>query len=447
MPQASVDDVSVVGLGKLGSCLAVTLAHAGFSVVGADQDERVVDQLDAGDSPVPEPKMDEYLAATGDDLRATTDTSAAVAATDATFVVVNTPSTEAGRYDLAAVEAACERIGETLAETDDYHLVVLTSTVFPGATTGAVEDTLERTSGKVAGEGFGLCYSPEFIALGNAIEGLEDPDFFLIGEHTERAGDVLEHIYGRLGDESTPVARMAPVEAEIAKMAVNAYVTMKISYANTLGEICEGMGGDVDVVTDALALDSRIDGDYLSAGARFGGPCFPRDSVAFGRLATDAGTEAPLADGTDRVNDQHTRWIADAVRETTPSGGTVAVLGMTYKPGTYIIEESQGVELVAQLRKAFDIVCCDPMGLAEVRRTLGDDVDCQERTTVALRNAETAVLATPWEEFTDPATYSNYDGTLVDPWRRLDPTALPATVEYRPLGNGRRSPAPAPRTQ
>jgi len=431
------ETMSVVGLGKLGSCLAATLANAGYSVIGADLDESVVEALNEGQSPVPEPKMDEYLSSAGNRLKATTDTRAAVRESDVTFVVVNTPSTPAGRYSLDAVAAVCEDIGTVIGEEADYHLAVVTSTVFPGDTTDDILPILEEASGKTAGEDFGLCYSPEFIAIGNVIEGLEEPDFFLIGEHTERAGDVLTSVYERIHKNDAPIARMPPAEAEIAKMAVNSYVTMKISFANTLAQICDGKGACVDDITDALALDKRIGGRYLDAGARYGGPCFPRDNVAFAQLAEDASTRAPLAESTDRVNDIHTSWIAETVRDVTPSSGRVGFLGMTYKPGTYIITESQGTDLATTLDGEFDLTCHDPMGFDEVRRQFDDRVAICESVADLFDAVDTAVLATPWNEFSTPDIYDGFSGWLVDPWRKIDADELPDSVRYAPVGNGR----------
>jgi UDPglucose 6-dehydrogenase len=429
--------MSVVGLGKLGSCLAATLGNAGYSVIGADLDESVVDALNEGQSPFPEPKMDEYLASADNRIRATTDTREAVLKSDVTFIVVNTPSTPAGRYSLDAVAAVCEEVGAAIGKKDDYHLTVLTSTVFPGDTTGDVRPILEEASGKTASEDFGLCYSPEFIAIGNVIEGLEEPDFFLIGEDDERAGDVLASIYERIRKNDAPIARMPPVEAEIAKMAVNSYVTMKISFANTLAQVCDGTDARVDDVTDALALDERIGSRYLDAGARYGGPCFPRDNVAFAQLAEDAGTQAPLAESTDRVNDAHTDWIAETVRDVTPASGRVGLLGMTYKPGTYIITESQGADLAAMLDGEYDLACHDPMGLNEVRGEFGDRVVTHESVDSLLESVDTAVLTTLWDDFTTPDAYDGFSGWLVDPWRRLDTDELPDSVQYAPVGNGR----------
>jgi len=191
-----------------------------------DIDEETVQQLNAGYAPLLEPHLQDYIDEAGDDLRATTEIEEAVEETDITYIVVNTPSTEDGRYSLQYVEEVCHSIADTLANKDEYHVVVLTSTVFPGSTMGEVRMWLEEGSEKTAGEDFGICYSPEFIALGDVIRGLENPDFFLLGEQTEQAGDMVAEIYNELANKDSPIARMTPTEAEVAKMAVNSFVTM-----------------------------------------------------------------------------------------------------------------------------------------------------------------------------------------------------------------------------
>lgn len=426
--------ISVVGLGKLGACMAASFANFGYSVTGADLDESIVEAIEDGSAPFPEPHLEEYVREAGADLSATTDTAEAIAGTDATFVVVNTPSSDAGRYSLEHVNEVCETIGTVLAEKSSYHLVVLTSTVFPGSTRGRVRKCLERVSGKAAGDDFGLCYSPEFIAIGDVIGGLEDPDFFLIGEYSRAAGDVLESIYEEWGADGTPIVRLSTTEAEIAKMALNSYVTMKISYANTLGQICDHFGADVDAVTGALAEDGRISANYLTAGSRFGGPCFPRDNRAFRQLARAAETKAPLAAAADETNDHHTAWLADIVRREA-NGDSVGILGLTYKPGTYIVEESQGVGLIDELSDEFELICYDPQG-NDMAEQLYPDVEYVHSLDAAL-DVDTAVLTVRWDEFEEIEAYEGKSLTLIDPWRAFDPDLLPARVTYRPVGRSR----------
>jgi len=428
-----VTDVSVVGLGKLGVCLAASLGNAGYSVTGVDIDESVVESVQEGTAPVPEPKLEEYLSDPATDVDATTSMDA-VGDSDVTFVVVNTPVNSENRYSLADVRSVCLSLGEVLGEKDDYHLVVITSTVFPTATETEIREFLENASGKTAGEDFGLCYSPEFIAIGDIIDGLENPDFFLIGEHTERAGDVLSGVYETMRGNDAPMVRMDPTSAEVAKMAINSHLTTKISFANTLAQICEGIGASADGVTDALFADNRVNSAYLSPGTRFGGPCFPRDNRAFSQLAADANAAAPLADATDAVNDRHTTWLADVVRGTVDPESQVAVLGLTYKPDTYIVEESQGMELARALADDYHLRCYDPMGLDQARSTLDVPVGYSDSVEDALADASAAVLTTPWETFLDETVYRGHDIDLFDPWGALDGSRLPVETTYHPIG-------------
>ncbi len=224
--------VSVIGLGKLGACIAACFAHKGFSVVGADVSAKTVDMVNQHQPPVFEPQLVELMAGSGDRLRATQDVAQAIVDTDATLIVVPTPSTEEGGFSIDYVIEAARSIGRGLKAKDGYHLVVLTSTVLPGSTEYGMIPVLERESGKRCGQDFGVCYSPEFIALGQVIKDFLNPEFLLIGEQDERAGEMLASIYLAVCDNQPKIARMNLVNSELTKISVNAYVTMRISFAN-----------------------------------------------------------------------------------------------------------------------------------------------------------------------------------------------------------------------
>ena len=294
--------ISVLGLGKLGAPLAACLASRGFTVIGVDVVPEVVACINEGRPPVQEPGLDDLITCCNGQLTATTDLRAAVMASEATFVVVPTPSEADGRFSIQFLLDACDKIGQSLRDKP-YHLVVITSTVMPGATGGPVQRRLEEVSGKRCGRDFGLCYNPEFIALGSVIRDMLNPDFILVGESDRRAGDLLGTVYDRLCEGKPPVRRMSFVNAELTKLALNTFVTTKISYANMLAQICERLeGGDVDVVTGALGLDSRVGGAYLKGGLAYGGPCFPRDNRALCGLAQDLGVKPLLGEATDATN-------------------------------------------------------------------------------------------------------------------------------------------------
>src|SRR6266568_1798064 len=334
--------VSVIGLGKLGAPLAAVIAHRGHTVIGADLNPEFVRQINDGKAPVEETGLQQMIDGCRSHLSATTDTQEAVAQTELSHVIVPTPSGPDGKFSLRHVLDAVAPIGAALREKTGFHVVALTSTVMPGHTAGKVLPALEKASGKRCGTDFGLCYNPEFIALGNVIDGLLHPDFVLIGESDPRSGQLLEDFYGTVCDREPPAARMTFVNAELTKLSVNTFVTTKISYANMLAQVCERLpGADVDVVTSALGLDTRIGRKYLRGALGYGGPCFPRDNVAFSALARELGSPGTLAEATDLLNRAQVDRLEQLVRTHLPTGGTVGILGLSYKPATSIVEESQ----------------------------------------------------------------------------------------------------------
>nr|MDQ2688226.1 nucleotide sugar dehydrogenase [Armatimonadota bacterium] len=320
-----------------------------------------------------------------------------------------------------------------------FHTVVLTSTVMPGATGGAVRDCLEQGSERRCGEDFGLCYSPEFIALGSVIHDMLHPDFILIGESDARAGDALTAVYHRLCVSDPPIHRSNFVNAELAKIAVNTYVTTKISYANMLSDVCERLpGADVDVVTAALGLDSRIGRKYLKGATGYGGPCFPRDNVAFARLARRLGAAPLLAEATDAVNREQTGRLSRLVAAHAPAGATIAILGLAYKPGTDVVTESQGVALAQTLSDAgYRVVAYDPAAMDNARAILGQTVAFAPSVHACVADADAVVITTPAEEFKAlTLTDSGNDLTIIDCWRILAGSPLPERTTYISLGVG-----------
>lgn len=424
--QLEVEGISVIGLGKLGAPLAAVMASKGFSVLGVDLNEKFVAQLNAGRAPVQEPGLQQLIEASRQRLRGTTDISEAVHRSDLTFIIVPTPSNEQGVFTNKHVLSAVISVGEALRTKAGYHVVNITSTVMPGSTGGELRDALERSSGRRVGRDIGLCYNPEFIALGTVINDMLRPDAILIGESDARAGDALEHIYRRVCGERTPIGRMSLINAELTKIAVNTFVTTKISYANMLADLCERLpGADVDVVTRALGLDSRIGGKYLKAATGYGGPCFPRDNVAFSALARRLGARADLAEATDQINSYQVDRLAHLVRQNLVGGGKVAVLGLSYKPDTSVIEESQGVALAKRLAdEGYRVMVYDPQALGSAAAVLRDAVTPAQSLGDCVAEADLLVITTAWPEFRDlPAAVLRARSrklVIVDCWRILD---------------------------
>ena len=437
-------NISVVGLGKLGSVLAGVMTECGHEVVGVDLNRDFVDSINAGRAPVREPGLDEMIARNAAHLSATTDLGEAVAKTEITFVVVPTPSGPDATFSLRYVLDAADGIGRALASKSSYHLVVISSTVMPGSTGGEILARLEQASGRECGPDFGLCYNPEFIALGSVIRDMSKPDMILIGESDPRAGDLLENVYRTVCPNNPPVARMNFVNAELTKISVNTFVTTKISFANMLAEIGDKVpGADAEVVGQAIGLDTRIGRKYLTGAFGYGGPCFPRDNKAFARFAELHHVDATLARATDQVNQRQVIRVAARVLEVAAPGDRVAILGLSYKPDTDVIEESQGVMLAKVLSEAgLEVMAYDPLAMDNARRVL--NVEFAPSAAACVAEATVVVIATAWEEFKhlDPRVLASNNGrrpVIFDWWHLLRPSDFEEVADYFACGQGARS--------
>jgi UDPglucose 6-dehydrogenase len=432
--------ISIVGLGKLGSPIVAVLASKGYDIVGIDTNPVFVDKMNNHIAPVEEPFLQELLTKHKAHISATTDWTKAIAETDLTTVIVPTPSGPDGAFRNDYVLSVMDEVGRVLANKPGYHLVVVHSTTMPGSVGGPIRQRLEHASGRKVGPELGLCYNPEFIALGDVIHGLLYPDFILIGESDRKAGDILEGLYRKVVGPNANVARMNFVNAELTKISVNTYVTMKISFANMLGEICDRLeGADVSVVADAIGRDTRIGKKYLKPAVGYGGPCFPRDTIAFGRVAQLVGGSADLALSTDTINRRQVPRLTEVVGDMIPGGSTVAVLGLSYKPSTAVIEESQGILLVKALQGAgFDVVAHDPMASGPARTVLGDGARLFPTAREALVHADVAVIITPWPEYADISPDLVAHGRtrfIIDCWRQLDPALFADDCKVVRLGH------------
>ncbi|HEX5218959.1 MAG TPA: nucleotide sugar dehydrogenase [Verrucomicrobiae bacterium] len=346
-----LEKLSVFGLGKLGACMAATFAQRGYQVLGVDINAEAVAKINAGQPPVEEPLLAETMAQAGKRLRATTDPAEAVA-TDASFFIVPSPSLPDGSFSNEFLMRALAPIARAVRKAKKKnHIFVVSSTTTPGACRSVIIPMLEKEIGGKCGKAFSFCYNPEFIALGNVVRGLLSPDMVLIGESDQRAGALLEKLYRSYNLNQPKIARMSITSAELTKISVNSYITAKISFTNQLRMIAEQFADtDIHAILDAIGADSRIGHKYLRAGLSYGGPCFPRDNRLVSYAARQVGLSAPLAEATDRVNEMAKEQLARQALACVKSGDTVAVLGMSYRPDTYIVEESAGLH-IAQLLK------------------------------------------------------------------------------------------------
>jgi UDPglucose 6-dehydrogenase len=433
-------NVAVFGLGKLGAPLAVLLASKGHTVAGYDVDPRPAQLLAQGVSPVREPGMDERLAAMGGSFRAAATPQEAVVNSTMSFVVVPTPSDDSGAFSAHYAEQAAVMIGRALRHATDHHLVVLSSTVMPGQTRGAFVPALEAAAGEACGARFGVCYNPEFVALGSVLRDLVRPDLVLIGEADPHCGARLEAFYREFCENEPAIDRMTFENAELAKLALNTFVTMKITFANALADMCERLPtGDIDAVTNAVGVDSRVGRKYLRGGLGYGGPCFPRDVLAYTSLARRLGVAASLAEATHLSNQTRLDALVATALGLTTRGSSIGVLGLSYKPGTPVIECSPAVDLASRLARAGRAVMVfDPMAMDEARPVLGNRVTYAKDVEQIVAEGDVLVIATNWPEFQQlPLAQLGSRArraTIVDCWRVLDPDVYQEVADIRYIG-------------
>lgn len=438
-----IESISVVGLGKLGSPLCAVLANSGANVVGIDRDRTRVLALGEGRAPVAEPGLATMIEANRTRLSATTEIDAGVTTTDATFIIVPTPSDERGFYSDHFVHEVIEEIGRALRDQTRDHLVIVVDTVMPGTMAARLAPALEAASGRSIGPSLGLCYSPLFVALGDVIGGLCRPDLVLIGESDARAGARLEQIWRRVCGERPAVCRMNWLNAELAKLAINSYLAMKVSFANTFAELAEAMpGADIDVVTDAIGRDKRIGSSFLRGGMPYGGPCLPRDTVALAGLCRSLRLGDRLMEATEAINRQRIDRLHALVVEHLPRpGATVGILGLAFKPGVPVIDASPGIGLAGRLaREGRRVVVHDPMAGDAARAALGTTAWIESDAGSCVRQSDVVVIATSWQEYRglDAANFRRPNSGLpvIDCWRTLEGTPAGAVARLIRLGVG-----------
>jgi UDPglucose 6-dehydrogenase len=433
-------NISVIGLGKLGAPLAAVMASKGHRVIGADINPAFVAALSRGQAPVDEPGLADLIARNAARLSATQDIAAAVLAADITFLVVPTPSDSQDIFSNDYVLAAAEHVGQALQNKNAYPLVCLTSTVMPGTCGGVLLPFLEKRSGRRAGASFGLCYNPAFIALGSVIHDFLNPDVLLIGESDPQAGNFLAALYAGVCESNPQLNRMNFVNAELAKISLNSFVTAKISFANMLAEICEKLpGADVDAVTRAVGADSRVGRKYFRGGVSFGGPCFPRDNKAFATMARSLGLTADMALATDAINGRQAARIAGLAAAKLPPNGTAAVLGLAYKSGTHVAEVSMGLDLARHLAgNGARVVVYDPFAAGDARRALPETVVFASSLREAAGQADVLVLPLSTEELRQLSPADLKAGphrpVVIDCWRMLNAEVFRERADYIGVG-------------
>jgi len=415
--------LNVVGSGYVGTTLAACLAELGHQVLTVDIDEDVVAAIEDGRAPIHEPGLDELVAEhAGESLRATT-SYGEVSAAEATFLAVQTPSRDDGSVDVAPLAAAAEMTGEALADSQADHLVVVKSTITPPSV-DRIREAVVAGAGDAAPR-VDIATNPEFLREGTAVGDFMHPDKVVFGADSVRATERLERIFEPLLDRrDPPVVRTDPETAAMIKYANNAFLATKISLINDIGNVCKEFGVDAYEVADAIGLDDRIGERFLCSGVGWGGSCFPKDVAAIIAAARESGYEPAVLDAAVEVNDRQPERLLELLdRHVDVEGRRVAVLGLSFKPGTDDTRNSRAIPVVeGLLARGADVVGYDPVA-AENMRERFPDVEYAGSAREALEGAAGALVVTDWDEFAalDDEFDAMAEPVVVDGRRCVDP--------------------------
>ena len=434
--------IAMVGAGYVGLVTGACFSEFGTDVVCVDKDADRVRALRRGEMPIYEPGLDDLVARNVDAgrLSFTTDLEEAVVEADVVFIAVGTPSRRGdGHADLSFVFEAAREVAAAVRG----HTVLVTKSTVPVGTGARVAEIAAQLRPDAE---IDVVSNPEFLREGAAIEDFLHPDRVVIGAETGRARDAMRELYRPLFLRETPILFTDRETAELTKYAANAFLAVKITFINEIADLCERVGADVQDVARGMGLDRRIGDKFLHPGPGYGGSCFPKDTLALTRTASDAGAPVRLVETAAAVNEDRKRAMAGRVLEALGGGAagrTVAVLGLAFKPNTDDMREAPSLELVPALQAAGAAVrAYDPQAMATAGPLLPGVTWCAD-VYEAAAGADCAVLLTEWNEFRgvdlDRLRAVMAAPVLLDLRNVYKPSEMAAAgFAYRGIGKGRK---------
>jgi UDPglucose 6-dehydrogenase len=433
------EKVSVVGLGKLGLGLALCLADSGIETVGIDVSETVVNSINNGITPVIEPQYQELIEKLRHKFRASLSHAEAIEKTDITFILVATPSIGDGRFSNRYVKSALKSLAEAFGKSSKKnHLFVISSTVVPGSTEKTFIPLIEQISGKKYKKDFDVCFDPDFVALGTVVKDFKNPDLVIIGESSSEAGARVAALHKQICENEPKISRMSIISGEVAKVSLNAYITMKISFANTVANLCERIEGtDVDAITNAIGADRRISPFYLRGGLAFGGTCFPRDTKAFMTISRQYDIDPILLSAVEDVNVRQNKHLATVVKKYLAEENKVSVLGIAFKDKTPVTEASPAVNLIQELViDDVDVMVFDPLAMENAHSIFDDEISYANSIEECLTSSPVCVVTLMSKEYKKAIEnfWSAKPLTIVDCWRQIDANKVSKNIKIVAIG-------------
>ena len=384
--------IGIIGLGYVGLITGVGFASLGNKVVGIDVDEKKIEKINKGESPIYEKDLESKLKENKENFTATTKIEE-LKDCEIIFICVGTPSKEDGSIDLKYIKQAAEDISKIL---DSYKIIVVKSTVIPGTT-----ESLIKILGKKVGRDFGLAMNPEFLKEGSALKDFFEPDRIVVGSYDEKTKEILEELYK---DFNCPKIFTNIKTAEMIKYASNSFLATKISFINEIGNICKKLGIDVYDVAEGMGYDKRIGREFLNAGIGFGGSCFPKDVKALIAKAKEIGYDPKLLQEVIEINEKQPFKKIEIVKKKVSNlkNKKIALLGLTFKPHTDDIRESRAIPIIQKLIEEDAIIhAYDPKGIENTKLIFPENEKLRyiEDPQEAIDKSDIVLLLTEWPHF------------------------------------------------
>ncbi|MBI06910.1 MAG: UDP-glucose 6-dehydrogenase [Rhodospirillaceae bacterium] len=390
--------VAMIGTGYVGLVSAACFSEFGVEVVCVDKVREKIDGLNAGKVPIYEPGLEDLVKnnVKAGRLSFTNDITEAVKSADIVMLAVGTPSRPGdGHADLSFVHAAAEEIADAM----DGYLVVVTKSTVPVGTGAEIARIIHSRRPDAE---FDIVSNPEFLREGSAIEDFMRPDRVVVGVESDRAKKLMAELYRPLFLIETPVVFTGIKTAELIKYAANTFLATKITFINEISDICEKIGADVHDVAKGIGLDGRIGNKFLHPGPGYGGSCFPKDTLAFVRIARQSGSPSRIVEAVVDINDKRKERMAEKV--IAACGGTVenknlAVLGVSFKPNTDDVRDSASLTIIPALQaEGANVRAYDPEAMEEAKKLL-TNIEWCTNAYETMENADCLVILTEWNEF------------------------------------------------
>ena len=398
-------NIAIVGTGYVGLVSGTCFAEMGVNVTCVDVDKQKIEKLKNGIMPIYEPGLEELVKRNVEfeRLSFTTDLTEVIDNVEVVFSAVGTPPDEDGSADLKYVLAVARQFGQTI---NKYTILVTKSTVPVGTAKkvkAAIQEELDKRGVNVP---FDVASNPEFLKEGAAIKDFMSPDRVVVGTESEKAKEVMTHLYKPFLINNFRVIFMDIPSAEMTKYAANAMLATRISFMNDIANLCERVGANVDSVRKGIGTDSRIGSKFLYAGCGYGGSCFPKDVKALMHTGIDAGYHMEVIEAVERVNEKQKSVVYDKIIKATGSvkGKTIAVIGLSFKPETDDMREAPALVVIDKLLKdGATVRVFDPIAMDECKRRIGDVVTYCKNMYDAADGADVFALMTEWRQFRMPS--------------------------------------------